>query len=162
MWLLNCMSTTQFGCTPLVDAAYYGECDVVTELLDNGADVNAQTNVSPVIVYKNFIPHLNNFKSVVTFGAVEWLDYWAKPERAPPTAINRLCCLVYTCIYIWYVVHPHACVKSTWSKVDESTKPYGKIRRKEWSKEKRARERTSRFWKHWRKRGMMSQAKSIG
>ena len=48
------MSTTQFGYTTLVIAAQYGKCDVVIELLDNGADVNAQDNVSPintVIVY---------------------------------------------------------------------------------------------------------------
>ena len=48
------MSTTQYGYTPLVTAAYYGKWDVVIELLDNGADVNAQSNVSPintVIVY---------------------------------------------------------------------------------------------------------------
>ena len=70
------MSTTQFGYTPLVIAAHYGKCDVVIELLDNGADVNVQSNVSPinlVIVYTIFfIPHLNNFKSVVEYtGAVE-------------------------------------------------------------------------------------------
>ena len=65
------MSTTQEGYTPLVKAAFYGNWDVVIELLDNRADVNAQNNVSPintVIVYTNFIPHLNNFKSVITFG----------------------------------------------------------------------------------------------
>ena len=64
------MSTTQGGHTPLVTAALYGKCDVVIELLDNGADINAQTNVSPintVIVYTTFIPHLNNFISVYTF-----------------------------------------------------------------------------------------------
>ena len=61
------MSTTQAGYTPLVEAAECGRCDVVIELLDNGADVNAQTNVSPintVIVYTTFIPH---FKSVVIY-----------------------------------------------------------------------------------------------
>ena len=65
------MCTPQAGYTPLVVAAQYGKCDVVIELMDNGADVNAQTNVSPIstiIVYTTFIPHLNNFKSVVTFG----------------------------------------------------------------------------------------------
>ena len=41
------MSTTQLGYTPIVNAAYYGKCDVVIELLDNGADVYARTNVSP-------------------------------------------------------------------------------------------------------------------
>ena len=54
------VSTTQGGYTPLVTAATYGEWDVVIELLDNGADVNAQTNVSPintVIVYTTSIPH---------------------------------------------------------------------------------------------------------
>ena len=44
---MNCMSTTQDGYTPLVDAALCNKCDVVIELLDNGADINAQTNVSP-------------------------------------------------------------------------------------------------------------------
>ena len=56
-------------------AAWFGKCDVVIELLDNGADVNAQTNVSlinTVIVYTTAIPHLINFKSVVTFGI-----YWS-------------------------------------------------------------------------------------
>ena len=69
------MSTTQDGYTPLVTAILYEKCDVVSELLDNGADVNAQNNVSPintVIMYTTFIPHLNNFKSVVTFGI-----YWS-------------------------------------------------------------------------------------
>ena len=64
------MSTTQDGYTPLVTAALCGKCDVVMELLDNGANINAQDNVSPintVIVYTTFIPHLNNFKSVDTF-----------------------------------------------------------------------------------------------
>ena len=40
------MSTTQDGYTPLVTAANCGKCDVVIELLDNGADINTQTNVS--------------------------------------------------------------------------------------------------------------------
>ena len=31
-----------------MDAACCGKCDVVNELLDNGADINAQTNVSPI------------------------------------------------------------------------------------------------------------------
>ena len=46
-----------------MDAAWCGKCDVVIELLDNGADVNAQDDVSPintVIVYTTSIPHLNN------------------------------------------------------------------------------------------------------
>ena len=42
------MSTTQEGGTPLVVAASCGKCDVVIELLDNGADVNAQNDVSPI------------------------------------------------------------------------------------------------------------------
>ena len=69
------MSTTQDGYTPLVTAAGFGKCDVVIELLDNGADINAQNNVSPintVIVYTTFIPHLNNFKSVDTFLKYNW------------------------------------------------------------------------------------------
>ena len=48
------MSTTQDGYTPLVTAAWFGKWDVVIELCDNEADVNAQNNVSPintVIVY---------------------------------------------------------------------------------------------------------------
>ena len=57
-FIVICMSTTQAGYTPLVTAAHCGKCDIVIELLDNGADINAQTYVSPVIVY---IPHLNNF-----------------------------------------------------------------------------------------------------
>ena len=40
------MSITQYGWTPLITAAYYGKCDVVLDLLDTGADVNAQKNVS--------------------------------------------------------------------------------------------------------------------
>ena len=57
------MSTTQLGYTPLVTAAWCGKWDVFIELLENGADINAQDNVSPTLF-------LNNFKSVVTFGAV--------------------------------------------------------------------------------------------
>ena len=63
------MSTTQDGYTPLVTAANFGKCDVVIELLDNGANINAQTDVSPcntVIMYITFIPHLNYFKSAVS------------------------------------------------------------------------------------------------
>ena len=69
------MSTTQYGYTPLLTAADCGKWDVVIDLLDNGVDINAQANVSPintVIVYTTFIPHLKNFKSVVTFGI-----YWS-------------------------------------------------------------------------------------
>ena len=40
------MSITQFGYTPLITAADYGRCDVVLDLLDSGADVNAQSYVS--------------------------------------------------------------------------------------------------------------------
>ena len=64
------MSTTQNGWTSLATAADSGQCDVVMELLDNGANINAHDDVSPintVIVYTTFIPHLNNFKSVDTF-----------------------------------------------------------------------------------------------
>ena len=42
----SCIPTTQTGWTPLISAACGGKCDVVTELLDNGADINAQSNVS--------------------------------------------------------------------------------------------------------------------
>ena len=49
--LVTCTCTfscipTQTGWTPLISAACRGKCDVVTELLDNGADINAQSNVS--------------------------------------------------------------------------------------------------------------------
>ena len=47
------MSTTQAGYTPLVTAAWFHECDVVIELLDNGADINAQENVSPITIICN-------------------------------------------------------------------------------------------------------------
>ena len=40
------MSITQGGYTPLISAAYFGECDVVIELLHEGAVVDAQSNVS--------------------------------------------------------------------------------------------------------------------
>ena len=40
------MSITQDGWTPLITAALNGECDVVLDLLDSGADVNAQSYVS--------------------------------------------------------------------------------------------------------------------
>ena len=40
------MSITQDGWTPLITAAVYGECDVVSELLLGGAVVDAQNNVS--------------------------------------------------------------------------------------------------------------------
>ena len=40
------MSITQDGWTPLITAAYYGKCDVVSELLLEGAVVDAQQDVS--------------------------------------------------------------------------------------------------------------------
>ena len=40
------MSITQDGYTPLITAANSGKCDVVLDLLDSGADVNAQNDVS--------------------------------------------------------------------------------------------------------------------
>ena len=40
------MPTTQTGYTPIISAAEEGKCEVVIELLKNGADVNAQNNVS--------------------------------------------------------------------------------------------------------------------
>ena len=43
---LNCMSITQDGWTPLITAAWEGKCDVVLDLLDSGAYVNAQKDVS--------------------------------------------------------------------------------------------------------------------
>ena len=39
---------TQTGWTPLMIAAVYGKCEVVTDLVENGADVNAQSNVSHI------------------------------------------------------------------------------------------------------------------
>ena len=42
------LSTTQFGYTPLIAAAWKGRCDVVIELLHNGADIEAQDNVSHI------------------------------------------------------------------------------------------------------------------
>ena len=42
---LNCISITQRGWTPLITAARFGKCDVVLDLLDSGADVNAQDYV---------------------------------------------------------------------------------------------------------------------
>ena len=46
---MNCMSITQNGWTPLITAAYFGKCDVVSELLLEGAVVDAQDNVSHYI-----------------------------------------------------------------------------------------------------------------
>ena len=40
------MYITQDGYTPLISAAFFGECDVVIELLLGGAVVDAQSNVS--------------------------------------------------------------------------------------------------------------------
>ena len=40
------MSITQAGWTPLITAAWKGKCDVVIDLLDSGADVNARNDVS--------------------------------------------------------------------------------------------------------------------
>ena len=41
---LNCIyvNHVQDGWTPLITAADFGKCDVVLDLLDSGADVNAQ------------------------------------------------------------------------------------------------------------------------
>ena len=41
-----CSFITQFGWTALMSAAAYGRCDVVTELISLGADVDIQDNVS--------------------------------------------------------------------------------------------------------------------
>ena len=43
---LNYLSITQYGLTSLMTAALNGKCDVVLDLLDSGADVNAQDDVS--------------------------------------------------------------------------------------------------------------------
>ena len=40
------LSITQDGWTPLISAAYYGKCDVVTELLSLGGEANTQNKVS--------------------------------------------------------------------------------------------------------------------
>ena len=40
------MSISQNQWTPLITAAFSGACDVVLDLLDSGADVNAQDDVS--------------------------------------------------------------------------------------------------------------------
>ena len=40
------MSITQYGETPLITAAASGKCDIVLDLLDSGADVNTQYDVS--------------------------------------------------------------------------------------------------------------------
>ena len=40
------VSTTQTGFTPLITAAAYGRCDIVTDLIGHGAYINAQNNVS--------------------------------------------------------------------------------------------------------------------
>ena len=40
------MSITQDGGTPLITAAWKGKCDIILDLLDSGADINAQNNVS--------------------------------------------------------------------------------------------------------------------
>ena len=39
-------SASQDGLTPLITAAWFGKWDVVSELLDDGADIDAQSNVS--------------------------------------------------------------------------------------------------------------------
>ena len=40
------LSISQLGYTPLITAAWMGQCDVVIELLENRADIDAQNNVS--------------------------------------------------------------------------------------------------------------------
>ena len=45
LFYFTCMPTTQNGYTPIISDAC-GRCEVVIELLKNGADVNAQNNVS--------------------------------------------------------------------------------------------------------------------
>ena len=42
------VSTTQDGWTPLITAAWKGQYDVMMELLDDGADIHAQDNVSHI------------------------------------------------------------------------------------------------------------------
>ena len=44
------MSITQSGWTPLITAAYCGKYDVVLDLLDSGAEVDAQSNVCIYII----------------------------------------------------------------------------------------------------------------
>ena len=46
LFYFTCMPTTQSGFTPIISAADECECEVVIELLNNGADVNAQNDVS--------------------------------------------------------------------------------------------------------------------
>ena len=46
LFYFTCMPTTQYGWTPIISAALEGRCEVVIELLNNGADVNAQNDVS--------------------------------------------------------------------------------------------------------------------
>ena len=40
------VSTTQDGYTPLIVAAECGQCDVLNDLIEHGAYINAQRNVS--------------------------------------------------------------------------------------------------------------------
>ena len=52
------VSTTQLGYTPLISAA---KCDVVIELLDDGGDINAQSNVSHI----NIVIHVSLSKTLM-------------------------------------------------------------------------------------------------
>ena len=54
------LSTTQGGYTPLITAALGGRCDVVIELLHNGADIETQNNVSRISTVTVVSKHLTS------------------------------------------------------------------------------------------------------
>ena len=54
------MSITQDGYTPLIYAAWRGKCDIVLDLLESGADVNARNNVSHYHLSSQSLSFLND------------------------------------------------------------------------------------------------------
>ena len=67
------LSTTQVGYTPLITAAWKGMCDVVIELLHNGADIDAQNNVSHINTVTVVSKHLTSAIFIATSSrAILW------------------------------------------------------------------------------------------
>ena len=79
----NVNSKNEFGCTPLMLALCYGNCNIVKFLIENGADVNTVNKYghSPLeISFESELVECNeqNFKTLIKHGACiqKFLDRW--------------------------------------------------------------------------------------